>query len=103
MAGRRGFSRGRLHSAGLSRDWDKGPGGSGVTSLTATGSAIMGSGIFASGGEQTVIRTRGLFTAFLRGVGAGDGDGFHGAVGIGKTTRTSFVDVGVTAIPTPLE
>ena len=98
---RRGYSRGRPQSSGVARDWGNGPGGTAVTSMTATGSSVLGSGITPLDQELTVLRTRGLFTVFLRGPGAGDGDGFHGAVGIGKCTTAAFA-AGIGSLNTPL-
>jgi len=101
VARRSGFPRGRSRSSGVARSWESGPGDEGVTSITATGSAIMGVGISTSGGNITLLRTRGLFHAFIRGVAAGDGEGVFGAVGIGRVAASAFA-VGVTAVPTPI-
>jgi len=95
-----GFSRGH-RSSGVARDWNAGPGSSDVVSLSASGSAFLGSGIQPTASEVTCLRTRGLFDAFLTGITTADGDGFTGAVGIGKCTLAAFT-AGITAVPTPV-
>ncbi len=101
MARSRGAYRGRPQSSGVARDWATGPGGTGVTTLTASGVAILGSGVSPGAAELTVMRTRGVVDMFLLGSGAADGDGFFGAIGLGKCTNAAF-DVGVGSVPTPL-
>ena len=100
MARSRGFPRARA-SSGVSRQWGVGPGGSGITTLVATGSAFLGSSLVTTGEELTVMRTRGIVDMFIKGAGAADGDGFFGAVAIGKTTQAAIA-AGITAVPTPL-
>ena len=102
MARRRGSYPGRPRSSGISRDWDSGPGSTALTQLTGSGSAILGLGIAATVGEITFMRTRGICDLMVQGVPTANGDGYFGAVGIGKTTVIAFTDVGITAIPTPI-
>ena len=78
--------------------WSIGP--NGTLQLTATGSAVFGTGAVAADVELTIIRTRGIFQAFLSQATASL-DGFQGAVGICKVSSNAF-GVGITAIPTPV-
>ena len=98
MAKRRGSFPAR--SSGVARNWGGGPGGTTLVSLSATGSSILGAGITSSI-QLTVLRIRGLFHAYIIGGGTADGDGFFGAVGIGKCTAAAFA-VGITAMETPI-
>ena len=101
MARRSAFSRGRPRSSGIARDWEEGPGGTAITQFSAPGSNFLGSGVFPTASELTVMRTRGLLEYFLIGTGGADGDGFVGAMGIGKCTRAAF-DAGIASVPTPI-
>ena len=101
MARRSGFSRGRPRSSGVSRDWGAGPGGTGVTNITASGSAILGNGVVTVQNELTILRTRGLLDVALLGAATANGDGYFGAVGICVVTDAAFT-AGITAIPTPI-
>jgi len=91
----------RFRSRGPRRltDWVQGPGGTGITSLSASGSAILGSGTGPSK-AVTIVRTRGILDAFLT-QGTASGDGFFGAVGIGIVATPAFT-AGITALPTPI-
>jgi len=81
-------------------NWGSGPGGSGVASVSAGSSVILGSGIqFGSAG--TVVRIRGIFDMFLTAATA-SGDGFFGAVGIGLASLAAFT-AGIGSLPTPLQ
>jgi len=96
------YFRGRPpRSSGVARDWDNGPGGTGLTQLTATGSAFLGTGFSPTGSELTIMRTRGLCEVHLEATGASDGDGFFGAVGIGVCPLISFQQ-GIASVPTPI-
>ena len=97
MAQRRGFTRGR--TTRRLTDWGLGPGTSGATAFTTSSAAIIGAGITPST-LLTVVRTRGLFDAFLTS-STSPGDGFFGAVGIGLASESAF-DVGIGSLPTPI-
>jgi len=102
VARRSGFNpRSRSRSSGIAKGWDSGPGGSALTTLTASGSALLGSGVSAVSSELTVIRTRGRFHSFMLGAGVSDGDGYFGAIGIGKCTLAAFT-AGIASVPTPI-
>ncbi len=58
-------------------------------------------GVTPTAGELTVLRTRGIFEAFINGPGATDGDGYFGAVGIGKVALPAFT-AGIASMPTPI-
>ena len=79
-------------------DWGVGAGGTVLTSLTASGSSILGAGA-APVEPKTIVRTRGLFSASLT-VGAA-GNGFFGAVGIGIVSQPAFT-AGIASMPTPI-
>ena len=81
-------------------DWNLGVGGTGLTQLTVGSAAILGAGVTPTTSEATLARTRGFVEMILEAATA-SGDGFQGAIGIGKTTVAAFA-IGVTAVPTPL-
>jgi len=83
--------------------WFNGPGGTAVTQLTATGSSLMGSTVTPAAGQEdgTIVRTRGLFDAFIEQTPAADGDGYFGAVGIGVASLAA-VSAGIGSLPTPI-
>jgi len=97
---RSSFGRPR-RSSGISRDWSFGPGTGSPVTISVTGSFLMGAALVPTAGELTVMRTRGLFDIFLQTIPAADGDGFAGAVGIGKTTLKAFT-AGIASMPVPL-
>ena len=101
MARPRGFRQGRSRTTPTGRGWEVGAGGSAVTTLSATGSAFLGSVVQPVGEKLTVLRTRGLFEMFLAATGASDGDGFFGAIGIGVASAAA-VAVGIGSVPTPV-
>ena len=101
MARRSGFPHRSRGSSGVARDWGVGPGGTGITTLTASGSLFLGSGATPTAQEITVMRTRGICDLFLSGVPATDGDGYFGAIGLGVVTNAAFA-AGITAVPTPI-
>ena len=80
--------------------WAAGPGGTGVTSISATSSGIVGSSLAPAETGLTVARIRGLLKLDLISF-TSPGDGFQGAFGIGIAT-TAAVAAGVGSIPTPL-
>jgi len=80
--------------------WGEGVGGTGVTSIVATGSSFLGSSILPGVISSTIIRTRGLFRMFLRTATAA-GDGFQGAFGIGLASAAAIA-AGVSSVPTPV-
>jgi len=81
--------------------WIGGAGGTGVTSLTATGSSLLGGAFTPATDQVTLVRMRGLFDAYLNGPTTSDGDGFFGAVGVGLATKAA-VDAGIGSVPTPI-
>ncbi len=96
-------SQGRHARAGGPRRktaWAQGPGSTGLTSITASSVAIIGSGSVPTVPELTVARIRGLFDIFLTS-STSPGDGFFGALGIGMVQTPAFA-AGISAIPTPL-
>ena len=101
MAVRRRSYQGRPRSSGISRDWTDGPGGQALTTISVSSQVILGSGIAAAISEQTVMRTRGICDLFINGVGGSDGDGYFGAIGIGKCTAAAFT-AGILSVPTPV-
>ena len=99
MARRSGFRQ--ASRARKTRDWGNGPGGSTVTTLTASGKAILGSGIGPTNEQEiTLARTRGILELVMTSGAAGDG--WIGAMGIGKTTQQAFTVGGVTSLPGPI-
>jgi len=98
---RRFASRFPRTSVGTRRktEWDFGPGGTGVTSLSATGSTALGSSIQLTE-KATIVRLRGRMNGFLT-IASSGGDGFHGALGIGVFNLPAIV-AGVASLPTPL-
>ncbi len=96
----RGSHRGRA-SSGVARDWDHGPGSTGLFSSSASTAAILGTGLTPASSELTVMRTRGIVDLFLDGTPGADGAGFFGAIGIGKCTLAAFT-AGIVSIPTPI-
>ena len=100
MAHSRGFQRGPTTRTRRMTEWGDGPEAR-DESLSATGIGLWTTGItLITSDAVTIVRTRGLFSAFLRSTGA-VGDGFFGAIGIGMVTLKAFI-VGSTAIPGPL-
>ena len=98
-----------LHRRGLNRvsganrrrtGWEEGVGGSAITTLTASGSSVLGSALAIGTDGVTMIRTRGFLEMFLTAATTA-GDGFTGAIGIGKSTTQAFA-VGITALPVPV-
>ena len=82
-------------------EWSEGPGSTGVTNVTASGSAFVGLGVAAAHPGLTQIRLRGLLDLWIRGNPATDGDGYFGAFGIGIVEAPAFA-IGITAVPTPV-
>ena len=81
-------------------EWFAGPGQVAASSFAASTSIIHGGTVITSFGEETLVRTRGIFCAYLKTATA-VGDGFFGAVGIGKATASATA-AGVASVPTPL-
>ena len=101
MARRSGFPSRSRRSSGVSRDWGEGPGGTGITNITASGAAILGDGVVTVQNELTILRTRGLLDVVLLGAATANGDGYVGAVGIGVFTDPAFT-AGIVSMPTPI-
>jgi len=72
------------------------------TGMTSAGGIAWGIGTGTTEDGTTLIRTRGVFVAFLSSIGT-IGDGFKDfSVGIGITTEEAFTVGGVTSLPLPL-
>ena len=99
MAGRRGFHP-RRGSSGIARDWSLGPGGVTQQAITGSGVTIIGSGVQSLVPQITIMRTRGLFHAYLTSATAA-GDGFTGAMGIIVVTAQAFA-AGAASMPSPV-
>ena len=99
MARRSGFSRPR--SSGVARDWGAGTGGSTAAEVSGSSTRILGFGVQTTGSELTLLRTRGLFHAFLVSATSA-GDGFFGAFGIGLASDQAFT-AGASSMPRPLD
>jgi len=80
--------------------WAAGPGGTGLLSLSASVTTLVGAFVTPSEVGLTIARIWGRLTGILIS-GTTGGDGFQGAFGIGVATAAA-VNVGITAIPTPL-
>jgi len=99
----RGFTRrGRLALPSQRRKtgWGLGPGQSAVTTITATGSTILGAGSVSTADGQTVVRLRGELLLWLS-LAAAAVDGFSGAFGIGIVQNPAFT-AGIASVPTPV-
>ena len=103
MARQGRFNRGS-HMSRRKTDWREGPGSTDgtIVALSASGSAVLGTGIGVNSGELTLVRTRGFFAGYL-GSATAVQDGYWGALGIGITTVQAFTDVGITALPIPFD
>ena len=93
----RGFSQG---SARRLVAWDEGPGDSATDTITGSASSVLGAGIVPLVEGLTIVRLRGHLGITLNAATA-VGDGYTGAIGIGKVTDAAFA-IGITALPTPL-
>ena len=100
MARRNASFRGRPRSSGVARDWGAGPGSSSQVEFSASGSAILGSGVQTLQSELTLLRTRGIFDITIISATSA-GHGYFGAVGIGVFSDQAFT-AGVASLPTPL-
>ena len=98
MARPHGFPRSR--SQRRTRTWGVGPGGTSTAQLSASGVSLLGSAITPTEDKLTVMRTRGLFAVNLVTITSG-GDGYFGAVGIGKATKAAHI-AGIASLPTPI-
>ena len=96
---RNAFPRGGRGRSRRLTEWGVGPGGTSVTTLTASGSSILGSGLITTE-AATIIRIRGFFSGTLQTAGA-IGEGFFGAVGIAKVQTQAF-QAGIASLPTPI-
>jgi len=99
MAHSRGSRQGRATSRRLTT-WALGPGGSTLTAFTASGEAILGSGVSTALSDTTLIRLRGNIEVIQTLGGAGEG--FHMGFGVCVVSLDAF-DIGITAVPKPLD
>ena len=102
MPFRRGSSRTVLPLRGQRRKsaWSLGPGGPGVTSLTAVGSSLVGAGLVPTVEALTVVRIRGQLL-IQANTAVGTQDHMTGAFGIGITQLPAFT-AGIASLPTPI-
>ena len=101
--GRLGRSRFPRSSQAHRPFWSGGPSTPGdgqPTPITGSVSVIGGTAIGPTVDSLTLIRTRGSFSCHLESATT-QGDGFHGAIGIGKATLAAFT-AGVASVPTPI-
>ena len=70
-----------------------------MRTLTATGSAFLGSGIVLTE-KGTIVRLRGMFSGTVQAA-TNLGDGFFGAMGIAVVQTPAF-QAGIASVPTPL-
>ena len=99
MARPRGFSHQRSRRQ---TTWGIGPGATGVSVFSATGSQIIGAGIVPSAeSKSTLVRLRGYVEIVLEAA-ANIGEGFQGAIGIGLVTDQAFA-AGSASIPDPID
>ena len=80
-------------------EWGVGPGGTGVRTLTASGSAFLGNSIVLTE-KGTIIRLRGFFSGTVQAA-SNLGDGFFGAMGIAVVQTPAFA-AGIASVPTPI-
>jgi len=100
LALRRGSTRGRVTgSLRRNKGWEEGPGGTAITTITTSSSVFLGQAVQPTQDGLTLLRTRGLLSAYLTAGGAGEG--FQGAYGIGKATAAA-VTAGIASVPTPI-
>ena len=104
MAQRSGSHRGfpSRRSPRRQTGWGLGPGNVTPTVITASTQAVVGDGVIANLDGLTIVRLRGVFTAYLSLATAID-DGFSGAIGIGMASQNAFADIGITALMHPLD
>ena len=98
MVRRRGFPQ--VRGQRRKYQWEEGPGGSTVTAFTSSTAIILGSGVEALQGGNTIVRIRGALQAYITSTDSING-GFHCVLGIGIVSADAFA-VGVTAVPNPL-
>jgi len=96
----RGFVQRGQRASRRKSTWGPGPGGVSVTSISATGAAIPGSGISPTTVGLTMVRIRGQLDLMLLTAGT-VGDGFQGAFGIGIVETPAFT-AGAASVPTPI-
>ena len=80
--------------------WEAGVGGTGVTTISASGVNFIGSTVTPTTLGSTTIRIRGLLRWYLTTANA-IGAGFQGAFGIGIATAAAIA-AGIASVPTPL-
>ena len=100
---RSGFPTSLGRSQRRKTSWTVGPetGVNGATQvITASGSVLATTAVITTMDGITLVRTRGELVLLL-GIAAAQGDGFHGAFGIGQVSSPAFT-AGVGSVPTPL-
>ena len=98
----RGSSRRVLQGTRSRRktSWEVGPGGTGATAISASGTGLVGAAVVPTVPGLTVVRTRGeLLLTLITATGALDG--FRGAFGIGIATFAA-VNAGIGSVPVPI-
>ena len=100
MALRRGNYPPRgAHGSRRNTGWGLGPGGSTVTSFSASSVAFLGGVITVGTDGFTITRLRGNLQAFLETGGVSEG--YHCAIGVAVVTSDAIA-VGITAVPDPV-
>ncbi len=95
----RAFQRPSRDSRRLT-SWARGVFETDETVISASGTFLWAGGsVLGTESRVTIVRTRGLVTAFIKGPGIADGDGFSGAHGIGIVSSDAFA---AGAVPDPL-
>ena len=106
MGNFRGSNRSFVRSTSSRRKtiWVEGPGAAAgtATAISSSSAAVLGSGFSVVNEAVTIVRMRGLLSVSL-GLATSPQDGFWGAVGIGITTIQAFSDIGITALPHPID
>ena len=97
------FPTSSARSSRRKTSWTVGPETSvnGATQVITASSAVLATtGAAVAEDGLTLVRTRGELVCLL-GISASQGDGFHGAFGIGVATLAAFT-AGIGSVPTPL-
>ena len=100
MARSRGSFRGRS-AARRKTGWEEGPGTQTLLTINSSTTNILGLGQTSQQDGITVVRIRGVVELALT-LATAVGDGFAGAIGIGKVSGPAFA-IGATAVPMPID
>ena len=100
MARSRGSFRGRSPQRRRT-GWEEGPGTLTLLTVASSTTNILGLGQESQFDGLTVVRLRGVVELALT-IATAVGDGFTGAIGIGKVSSPAFA-IGATAVPMPID